>query len=90
MDPERNSTLAEWKKSSSGLKDLVTGLDPESLEERFTFRRLNGEMSNLLRYQALVQVFNHSTYHRGQLQTMIKQVGHDRTVSTDIMLYYKK
>jgi uncharacterized damage-inducible protein DinB len=89
MQPERQQTLAEWHKASAGLKDLVEKIDPESLEDPFPFRRINGEFVTLIRYQALVQVLNHSTYHRGQLQTMIKQVGHDRTVSTDIMIFYR-
>jgi len=34
----------------------------------------------------MAHVVNHSTYHRGQLTTMLRQLG-ARTVSTDLLMF---
>jgi len=41
-------------------------------------------------YEILSHVFNHSTYHRGQLVTLFRQVGFTDVTSTDLLLYYRK
>jgi len=38
-------------------------------------------------YQMLQHVFNHATYHRGQLVTMLRQLGQDKIPDTDFYTY---
>ncbi|MDQ6763781.1 MAG: hypothetical protein M3015_14295, partial [Bacteroidota bacterium] len=38
-------------------------------------------------YEMLVQVFNHQTFHRGQLITMMRQNGIDKLPATDFIVY---
>jgi uncharacterized damage-inducible protein DinB len=40
-------------------------------------------------WQMLRHVVNHSSYHRGQVTTMLKQLGH-RAISTDMILMYQE
>ena len=40
-------------------------------------------------YQMLVHVFNHSTYHRGQLINMLRQLGIEKVPTTDFALWVK-
>ncbi|MBL0200663.1 MAG: hypothetical protein IPP81_11100 [Chitinophagaceae bacterium] len=37
-------------------------------------------------YQMLHHVFNHASYHRGQLVTMLNQLGADKIPGTDFLL----
>lgn len=39
--------------------------------------------------QLAVHVFNHSTYHRGQLVTMLHQLGHKKIPATDFIVWGK-
>lgn len=39
-------------------------------------------------WQLLRHVVNHSTYHRGRVVTMLRQLGAG-TVSTDLVLFYR-
>lgn len=38
----------------------------------------------------LMHVFNHATYHRGQLVTMLRQLGVKKIPQTDFMVYMSK
>jgi uncharacterized damage-inducible protein DinB len=38
-------------------------------------------------YQILMHVFNHGSYHRGQLVNMLRQLGVDKIPQTDLILF---
>lgn len=41
-------------------------------------------------YQVLLHVFSHSTYHRGQLVTMLRQLGVQKIPQTDFIVWSRK
>ncbi len=41
-------------------------------------------------WQVMMHVFNHSTYHRGQLVTMFRQLGVEKIPPTDFILFSRK
>ena len=41
-------------------------------------------------YEVMLHVFNHATYHRGQLVTMLRQLGVDKIPSTDFTSFCRK
>jgi uncharacterized damage-inducible protein DinB len=41
-------------------------------------------------YQVLLHMFNHSTYHRGQLVTMLRQLGVQKLPSTDFIVWSRR
>jgi uncharacterized damage-inducible protein DinB len=86
----KEGLLEIWKKASIDLKSFVDKFDEKDLEQTLTFKRLNGEENTMPFYQMFAHVFNHSTYHRGQLVTMLRQVGFTNVGSTDILSYYRK
>jgi uncharacterized damage-inducible protein DinB len=53
----------------------LAGLTTADLGRRVRYRRLNGEEHEGALGDQLVHVVNHSTYHRGQLTTLLRQVG---------------
>ena len=64
----------------------LESLTDEDLGRTLSFTRFNGEESSLPFGQSLQHVVNHSTYHRGQIVTLLRQVG-VTPVSTDLLLY---
>jgi uncharacterized damage-inducible protein DinB len=78
-----------WKALNDRLIDYIKAFDENKLLERFEFRRLNGDRNTLLYYEAFAHLFNHSSYHRGQLVTMLRQVGFTGVSSTDLLGFYK-
>jgi uncharacterized damage-inducible protein DinB len=50
-------------------------LDPAALGRTVAFRFLSGNAGEATLVSLLLHVVNHSTYHRGQLATLFRQVG---------------
>lgn len=78
-----------WKFSSQQLKDFIEQFDEAELTTNLDFKRLNGQSYSMPYYQILAHTFNHSTYHRGQLVTMLRQANFTNTSSTDLIGFYR-
>lgn len=66
---------------------FVEALPEARLAEPFTYRDMAGNSHSLLLVQSLQHVVNHGTYHRGQVTTLIRQLG-AKPVSTDLSRFY--
>lgn len=77
-----------WKKSSAGLKSFIENFDETKLQDNVSFRRPDGNTYELKHFQIFAHVFNHSTYHRGQIVTMLRQAGYTDVRSTDMSTYF--
>lgn len=86
----KDETTALWKKSSAGLKKFIDGFNESAIMDKLVFKRLNGDRYEMPRYQVFAHVFNHSTYHRGQLVTMLRLVGYADVSSTDMLIFFRK
>ena len=51
---------------------------------------LNGTSSSSLFWQLLQHVVNHASYHRGQVTTMLRQLGAAPGKSTDMILFHRE
>jgi uncharacterized damage-inducible protein DinB len=86
----KDETIELWQKSSAGLKKAVEVFDQSRMMEKLAFKRINGDKYEMPHYQVFAHVFNHSTYHRGQLVTMLRQVGFTNVGSTDMLGFFRK
>jgi uncharacterized damage-inducible protein DinB len=64
-------------------------LDPVALNEVIHYRNLKGDSLSGPLWQLHLHVVNHSTYHRGQVVTMLRQLGHSAP-STDLVQFYRE
>lgn len=83
----RDEVLIAWRKASASLLSYVGTLNDDELSAPLYYKRINGEAYTQPVQEILIHVFNHSTYHRGQLVTMLRQVGFTEVTSTDYLLY---
>lgn len=65
---------------------FLASLTAEDLETTIAYRLMSGAPHEDRLLDLLLHVVNHSSYHRGQLVTMLRQVG-GRTVSTDYVVF---
>lgn len=77
-----------WHTISNNILVFIEQSEESLFTKTFTFTRLNGEINTMLYYQAIAHVINHSSYHRGQLVTMLRQVGFTNVSSTDMLGYF--
>jgi uncharacterized damage-inducible protein DinB len=77
-----------WIKSSGGLHSFIESFDEIKLQDTVSFKRPDGNTYELQHYQIFAHVFNHSTYHRGQLVTMLRQTGFTGVSSIDMSTFF--
>lgn len=64
--------------------DWVSALDPIWLDEEQTYQsKVDGKIRTVPRWALVTHMFNHQTHHRGQVTTLLSQMGLD-IGSTDI------
>jgi len=68
---------------------FVASLSDQDLERPLDYETLAGDPFRNRLADLLVHVVNHSSYHRGQLTTMLRQVG-ATPVATDYVLYKRE
>jgi uncharacterized damage-inducible protein DinB len=84
------ATLQEqWSAFEPEMLAWVRGLNQEDLDRVMVYQTMKfGEYSNPL-WQMMQHMVNHGTYHRGQITTMLRQLGAE-PISTDLMHYYRE
>ncbi len=56
----------------------------------FDYENSKGEQFKQPIFQMLLHVFNHGTYHRGQLVTMLRQLGVENIPATDFIVWSRE
>lgn len=78
----------EWKRLDGAVQGHIASLGEADLDRSVSYRNIAGEPHASTLGQMLRHVMNHSTYHRGQVITMLRQLG-VAAPSTDLILYYR-
>ena len=75
--------------SSVQLATYAETLDINGLRETCTYLTFEGIPYANSRCEILLHVLNHSTYHRGQIIHMMRQLGFPRVPSTDLIRFLR-
>jgi uncharacterized damage-inducible protein DinB len=70
-------------------RTFLASLNEERLQSELLYRTLNGQEYVTRLLDLFLHVVNHSSYHRGQLTTILRQIG-ATPVSTDIITYRRE
>jgi uncharacterized damage-inducible protein DinB len=87
--PDLASLTARSEQIQQGLTDYVGQLSVQDLEGTLAYRDLKGNAHTNVRWHTLQHLVNHGTYHRGQIATMLRQLG-VKPVSTDLIAFYRE
>ena len=83
-----DEAIAGWLQASSSIKQFVEKkYDDRHLEHTLQFYDRQKVSHKMPVYQVLLHVFNHSTQHRGQLITMLRQLRATKIPSTDFLSF---
>jgi uncharacterized damage-inducible protein DinB len=85
----KNELIEIWKNASAGLKSFIENHPEENYLHRVTFKYPSGAVGGMEFAQTFAHIINHTTYHRGQLVTLLRQVGFTKFSSTDLATYYR-
>jgi uncharacterized damage-inducible protein DinB len=65
-----------WEQTGFAMAKFLGGMTDKKLQETFTMSTSTGEKFTHTFAQALQHVVDHSSYHRGQVITLMRQMGH--------------
>ncbi|MEZ2445857.1 DinB family protein [Chitinophaga sp. RCC_12] len=85
----KNDLIEIWGKASAGLRNFIAEYPEESYLQKVSLKKPNGEEDQMEFVQTFPHIINHSTFHRGQLVTMLRQVGFTKLSSTDLFTFYR-
>ena len=80
---------AVWEKEGYNMARWLGTMTDRKLAETFTMKTLKGETFTHPFSHAFQHLMNHSTYHRGQVVTMLRQLG-VKPPGTDLILFYRE
>ena len=81
------SLESRWETVERDQMQFIEALTPERLGEELRYINQKGQRYSYPLWQQLVHVVNHSSYHRGQVTTLLRQLGAE-PVSTDFLVYF--
>jgi uncharacterized damage-inducible protein DinB len=73
--PTLAAIVDRWRGIEHGLCEYVAGLKEEALARPLTYTNLTGETWTYPLWRTLLHLLNHQTYHRGQVATLLRQLG---------------
>lgn len=68
----------------------ITAAQEHMLQHVFIYQNTKKEQFKQPVYQMLLHAFNHGTYHRGQMVTMLRQLGVEKIPPTDFIVWSRK
>jgi len=71
-------------------QEWVSAANEHQLMHEFKYQNSKKESFKQPIYQMLLHLFNHGTYHRGQLVTMLRQLEIDQIPQTDFIVWSRK
>lgn len=82
--------LKKYGQQSADWSEWVDNASEIQLTHVFAYQNSKKEQFKQPVYEMLMHVFNHGTYHRGQLVTMLRQLSVDKIPQTDFVVYCRK
>jgi uncharacterized damage-inducible protein DinB len=70
--------------------EWITDATVAALEHVFAYQNSKKEQFKQPVFQMLLHLFNHGTYHRGQLVTMLRELGVEKIPPTDFIVFSRR
>jgi uncharacterized damage-inducible protein DinB len=81
--------LRSLERSSFEIADYAINISNEKIHEDLSFKSLDGKEYTMQIYDIIQHCLNHSTFHRGQIITMLRELDITELPSTDYIAYLR-
>ena len=88
--PDVESLRHAWVELEQEVRTHVASRDEAGLSAVTEYRLLNGTPGATPFWQMLQHVVNHGSYHRGQVTTLLRQLGATPPESLDLITFYRQ
>jgi len=83
------SLRPRWAELEKSWLEYMSRLEQSELDEEIEYNTLSFGPSRDSRWQMMQHVVNHGSYHRGQVTTLLRQLG-AKGVGTDLITFYRE
>jgi uncharacterized damage-inducible protein DinB len=80
---------SSWQEVFAETQSYIASVTDDQLHKPHAYTDLRGNTHAQPLYQQLQHKVNHSTYHRGQITTMLRQLG-AIPIGTDLIVFYRE
>jgi len=87
--PDATSIRTAWKDLETEVRQFVGNLGEDDVNRLWDYKLLSGAPDTAPFWQMLVHVVNHAGYHRGQVTTLLRQLGAAPPKSTDMITFFR-
>lgn len=87
--PDLTSIRTRWQTVESDIKRFVKKLPEQEIGHVIEFRNTKGIIYRHPLWETMQHLVNHSTYHRGQVTTLLRILGAQAT-ATDLLAFYRE
>jgi uncharacterized damage-inducible protein DinB len=87
--PDLDTVRRRFIEIDRNLVDFAASLNADDLHRVVQYKTVAGAQQAQPLWQMLQHLANHSTYHRGQVTTLLRQLGAKAT-STDLLAFYRE
>lgn len=87
--PDLASIRSRWQRIDGDLNAFIQKLSAADLGRVVEYKNTRGNAFSNPMQQMLQHVVNHGTYHRGQITTLLRQLG-ATPVPTDLIAFYRE
>ena len=88
--PDVPALRSAWSALERDVRSFVESLGAAGIERAFDYTLLNGQSGRSVFWHMLQHVVNHASYHRGQVTTMLRQMGAPPAKSMDLIAFYRE
>lgn len=87
--PDAATVRRLWTEHEAKMRTYLDGLGDEGITRVIEYTLLNGTGGSSPVWQMMQHLVNHASYHRGQVTTMLRQLGVEPGKSMDMIAYYR-
>jgi len=87
--PDVAAIRSAWADHEKKMRAFLEGLGEDGLTRAIDYKLLSGQPGSSPFWQMLQHMVNHASYHRGQVTTMLRQLGAEPAKPMDMIAYYR-
>lgn len=88
--PDFETARKEWAELENRMREVVRGMGPDDVQREIRYKDFRGAERSDVFWQMLQHVVNHGSYHRGQVTTMLRQLGAQPPKFMDLIVFYRE
>jgi uncharacterized damage-inducible protein DinB len=88
--PDVAAARAEWAELEKKMREVLTRLGAAGVQRVIKYKDFRGADRTDVLWQTLQHVVNHGSYHRGQVTTLLRQLGATPPKYMDLIVFYRE